>query len=146
MTSFEHLTAQECGVTAWYQKPKTVDIFFDALAGPRIMCTFISYSDSLTEIQDLVRNAFIEAFRPKQNECNSFDIAVTTRIYGDRYQCFFDRNIPVDETEYIKCRILESDNWNQLSTFEKTIKWADDLETHIMNIIVKNKVQLSSDN
>lgn len=154
MSSFENLTAQECGVTAWCQKPQTVHIFFTALTGPHIMCTFISYSETFSEIQELAREAFIEAFRPtnllekeyfgEQKEfgmlCNSYGITVKTHGYGDRYQCFFTRNVNL---EHIECRILTSEHWEKLSTFDKTIKWAVELESHIKDIIIKNKVQLN---
>ena len=148
MSLYEDLTAQECGVTAWCQKPETVHIFFNALTGPNIMCTFVSYSDTFSELQELAREAFIEAFRPTNlmekryyGEQKEWGITVTTHGYGDRYQCFFTRNVEC-EPQYIKCRILESDEWSQLSTFDKTIKWAVDLDTQIKNSIIENKVQL----
>lgn len=155
MSLYEDLTAEECGVTAWCQKPETVHIFFTALTGPDIMCTFVSYSDTFSELQERARDAFIEAFRPTtlmektyhgdKKElgflCNSRGITVTTYGYGDRYQCFFTRNVECG-SHYIECRILESDEWSQLSTFDKTIKWAVDLDTQIKNSIIKNKVQL----
>lgn len=143
-------TAEECGVIAWCKKPQTDYIFFNALTGPKIKCTFISYIDTFSEIHELAKEAFIEAFIPtilekeyfrNQNECNSNGIKVTTHGYGDCYQCFFANvNIP----DVIECRILTTDDWHKLSTFEKIIKWACELERLIKNIIIENKVQLCS--
>ncbi len=136
------LTAKECGVIKWCEKPLSVSIFFHASSGKNVMFTFISYSDTFSDLLELVRNTFIEAFRPSilskdPNELGM--ITVTTHGYGDRYHCFFkEKDVP----EHIEYRILTSDDWLQLSAWDKIIRWACELETHMINIIKKYKVQL----
>ena len=138
------LTAEECGVMKWCEKPHDVSIFFKASSGPNVLCTFISYSETFLELHELARKSFIEAFILKeyvkdQNELGI--ITVTTHGYGDQYHCFFKdkRDVP----EHIECRILTSDDWHRSSSFDKIIKWACELETHINNIIKEYKVHFT---
>jgi hypothetical protein len=152
------LTPEQCGVSSWVKPSKTAHIVLGpALSGPTIVCKFVSRLD--LNIQKLAKDAFIEAFRPdnlyEDNEGNkdgeeefgfivdSDGIIVKTRGYGDRYQCYFTKDLNhIASLPYIECVIHTSDDWEQLSYFEKTLKWACELDECVKGVIFKNKVQL----
>jgi hypothetical protein len=156
MSIFQNFT-HDCSVTAACENPNAIHIFFTALTGPNIMCTFVYSSGTFAEMQELARDAFIEAFQPdtllkkqylgEEKEfgmiCNSDGLTVKTHGFGDHYQCYFTRRMEFIRPEIV-CRILTTDDWEELSTLEKITRWAFELETHIKYIIIKNKVQLSS--
>jgi hypothetical protein len=137
----EYLTAKECGVIKWCEKPNSVSIFFHASAGPNVLCTFISYSETFSELQECARNSFIDAFRPSSlykapNELGM--ITVVTQGYGVRYHCFFKdtRSVP----DHIECRILTSE-WSDLSPYDKIIKWASELDARLQSILQEYKLK-----
>ena len=150
------LTPEQCGVSSWIKSSKTVHIVMGpALAGPIVACTFVSRSDSDTfeKIQKLAKDAFIEAFRPDnlyEGEeygyiVDSDGIVVKTRGYGDRYQCYFTNDlehITSSSSPYVECVIHTSDDWEQLSDFEKILKWACELDECVKDVIFKHKVEL----
>jgi hypothetical protein len=152
----EMLTAKECGVTKWCETPHTVSIFFKSSAGPNVMCTCIDYTDTLSEVYELAKTSFFEAFRHTLGETLTRDIPFVSTLgritvssygYGDQYDCFFtgkeqNPNPVCSLPKHIECRIIRSEDWHLLSSWEKSLKWACDLETHLMTIIIQNKVRV----
>ncbi len=150
------LTAKECGVTKWCETPHTVSIFFKASAGPNVMCTCIDYTDTLSELYELAKTSFFEAFKHSMDRlasCPNIQLNALGRInvssygYGDQYDCFFtsteqNPNPDCSLPKHIECRIIRSEDWHYLSSWEKSLKWACDLETHLMTIIIQNKVRV----
>ena len=140
-----NLTPEQCGVTSWFAPLKTVRIVFDGLSGPKIVCKFVSTSklDTLEKTQQLARQALVEAFRPEKVSNGSdgpIEITVKTRGYGDRYQCHFTTELSTN----VECVhvIYTPDDWDRLNDFEKTLKWACDLDECVKDVIFKNKIQL----
>ena len=151
------LTPEKCGVSSWLKTPKTVHIVLGpAMSGPTIVCKFVSRldSDTFAKIQKLAKDAFIEAFRPDNlyeddEEGDEFGfivdsdgIIVKTRGYSDRYQCYFTNDLTHISSPYVECVMQTSDDWEQLSYFDKTLKWACELDECVKDVIFKNKVQL----
>ena len=148
--------SEQYGVSAWLKTPKTVHIVLGpAMSGPTIVCKFVSRSDSDTfaKIQKLAKDAFIEAFRPdnlyENDEGDEFGfivdsdgIIVKTRGYSDRYQCYFTKDLKHIASPYVECVMQTSDDWEQLSDFDKTLKWACELDECVKDVIFKNKAQL----
>jgi hypothetical protein len=137
----EYLTAKECGVMKWCEKSNSVSIFFEATSGPNVLVTFISYSETFSELQELARHSFIDAFHPSclSNDPNDLGMmTVTMHGYRDRYRCFFkDKK---DVPDHIECRILLSE-WSHLSTYDKILKSACELDLYINTIIKEHKVK-----
>jgi hypothetical protein len=150
------LTPEQCGVSSWFKTPKTVHIVLGpAMSGPTIVCKFVSRldSDTFAKIQKLAKDAFIDAFRPdnlyEDDEGDEFGfivdsdgIIVKTRGYSDRYQCYFTNDLKHISSPYVECVMQTSDDWEQLSEFDKTLKWACELDECVKDVIFKNKVKL----
>jgi len=148
--------SEQYGVSAWLKTPKTVHIVLGpAMSGPTIVCKFVSRLDldTFAKIQKLAKDAFIEAFRPdnlyENDEGDEFGfivdsdgIIVKTRGYNDRYQCYFTKDLKHISSPYVECVMQTSDDWEQLSEFDKTLKWACELDECVKDVIFKNKVKL----
>lgn len=139
------LTPEQCGVASWFAPLKTVRIVFKGLYGPTIVCKCVSTSklDTFEKMQQLARQALIDAFRPEKVSNGSDDpIEITVKIcgYGDRYKCYFTTELYTN----VECvRVIHTPgNWDGLNDHEKTLKWACDFDECINDVIFKNKVQL----
>ena len=159
-------TALDLGVDAWFPVTHAIYIHFYALSGPSVVCKVSSDADTYQHMQYLAKNAFLQAFTPvspmdqgyftEQDKyhtttcciymCEADGIVINTSVgYTGNYQCqmhsfILEESFPPETHEFIS--IYTSDDWAQLSDWEKQDTWAAELKTQLEQIVNKHKVTM----